>query len=189
MASGDKEFFEATTTEHFSIEKSADILQATFQHYFNMAMDHNAKAATTTNILLVVVGAIIAIIGHDNEIKGIVDSGGAIAVCVIGLFGVVWVRKQQEDITTGKALRGNTRNKNNCVPRQDLFHGDLVSALLRALSNYQCQKLRREKNKKTAYHFASKESALHLVIAFLKCVCRNRSLAPHVGHCCNVSIR
>lgn len=96
MTSGDKEFSEASTIEHVTIEKSADILQATFQHYFNMAMDHNAKAATTTNILLVVVGAIIALIGHDNEIKGFVDSGGAIAVCVIGSFGVVWVRKQQE---------------------------------------------------------------------------------------------
>ncbi|TVL97970.1 MAG: hypothetical protein CV087_21810 [Candidatus Brocadia sp. WS118] len=96
MASNDKKLSEASTTEHVSIEKSADILQATFQHYFNMAMDHNAKAATTTNILLVVVGAIIAIIGHDNEIKGLVDSSGAIAVGVIGIFGVVWVRKQQE---------------------------------------------------------------------------------------------
>jgi len=96
MTSGDRKSSEASTTEHVSIEKSADILQATFQHYFNMAMDHNAKAATTTNILLVVVGAIIAVIGHDNEIKGMVDSGGAIAVCVVGIFGVVWVRKQQE---------------------------------------------------------------------------------------------
>lgn len=96
MASNDRKTSGASTTEHVNIEKSADILQATFQHYFNMAMDHNAKAATTTNILLVVVGAIIAIIGHDNEIKGIVDSGGAIAVCVIGIFGVAWVRKQQE---------------------------------------------------------------------------------------------
>lgn len=69
--------------------RSGTVLHATFQNYFNMAMNHNAKAATTTNILLVVVGAIIAIIGHDNEIKGIVDSGGAIAVCVIGIFGVV----------------------------------------------------------------------------------------------------
>ncbi|RIK80870.1 hypothetical protein DCC62_03055 [candidate division KSB1 bacterium] len=96
MTTSDKISSNAGLKEYVDIEKSADILQATFQHYFNMAMDHNAKAATTTNILLVVVGAIIAIIGHDNEIKGLVDSGGAIAVCVIGIFGVVWVRKQQE---------------------------------------------------------------------------------------------
>ncbi len=96
MVSNDRKILEARTTEHVSIERSADILQATFQHYFNMAMDHNAKAATTSNILLVVVGAIIAIVARDNEIKGFADSGGAIAVCVIGIFGVVWVRKQQE---------------------------------------------------------------------------------------------
>ncbi len=82
--------------ESVNIEKSADILQVTFKHYFDMAIAHNAKAATTSNILLVVVGAIIAIIGHDNEIKGLVDSGDAIAICVIGIFGAVWVRKQQE---------------------------------------------------------------------------------------------
>lgn len=96
MTSGNRKSSKARTTEYVTIEKSADIIQATFQHYFNMAMDHNAKAATTTNILLVVVGAIIAIIGRDDKIKGFVDSGGAIAVCVIGIFGVVWVRKQQE---------------------------------------------------------------------------------------------
>lgn len=96
MASSDRNIPATSTTERVSIDKGADILQATFQHFFNMAMDHNTKTATTTNILLVVVGAIIAIIGHDNEIKGMVDSGGAIAVCMIGLFGVVWVRKQQE---------------------------------------------------------------------------------------------
>ncbi len=67
MVSSDRKISAASTTEHVSIEKSADILQATFQHYFNMAMDHNAKVATTTNILLVVVGAIIAIIGHNND--------------------------------------------------------------------------------------------------------------------------
>ncbi len=96
MTSRGKKSSKVNTAEHVSIEKSADILQATFKHYFDMAMAHNAKAATTSNILLVVVGAIIAIIGHDNELKGLVDSGGAIAICVIGIFGVIWVRKQQE---------------------------------------------------------------------------------------------
>ncbi len=96
MGSNDDKISKANITEHVNIEKSADILQATFKHYFDMAMEHNAKAATTSNILLVVVGAIIAIIGHDNVIKGLVDSSGAVAICVIGLFGMVWVRKQQE---------------------------------------------------------------------------------------------
>jgi len=84
------------TTEHVNIDKNADILQATFKHYYDMAMAHNAKAATTSNILLVVVGAIIAIVGYDKVPQNYLHRIGAIAICVIGVFGVVWVRKQQE---------------------------------------------------------------------------------------------
>ncbi len=43
--------------EYVSVNKRADILQATFEHHYKMAMDHHTKAATTSNILLVIVGA------------------------------------------------------------------------------------------------------------------------------------
>ncbi len=69
--------------EPVSNEKGADILQATFKHYYDMARAHNAKVATTSNILHVIVGAIKAIIGNNNEIKGFLDSSSAITVCVI----------------------------------------------------------------------------------------------------------
>lgn len=77
-------------------DKSADILQATFQHYFAMAMDHHTKAATTSNILLVIVGAIIGLVGLDNTIGGEVDCVGGLAVLVCGLFGALWAWKQHE---------------------------------------------------------------------------------------------
>lgn len=83
-------------TRPVNVEKSADILQATFKHYFEMAMDHHTKAATTSNILLVVVGAIIALVGLDEKVCGVVDFGGALAVFVIGLFGAMWAWKQHE---------------------------------------------------------------------------------------------
>ena len=86
----------AEEREHVGPEKSADILQATFKHYFEMAMDHHTKAATTSNILLIIVGAIIGLVGLDNKIGGVVDFVGGLAVFVIGLFGAAWAWKQHE---------------------------------------------------------------------------------------------
>lgn len=83
-------------TADVSPEKQADILQQTFKHYFEMAMDHHTKAATTSNILLIIVAAIIGLISHDNNISGPADFVGGLAVFVIGLFGMVWVWKQHE---------------------------------------------------------------------------------------------
>jgi uncharacterized membrane protein YeaQ/YmgE (transglycosylase-associated protein family) len=78
-----------------SLEKKADILQATFKHYFDMAMDHHTKAGTTSQILLVIVGAVISFVGLEQTGKG-VDMGGWFAIFLIGLFGAVWARKQHE---------------------------------------------------------------------------------------------
>jgi len=75
--------------EYVSVDKSGDILQETFKHYFGMAMDHHTKAGTTSNILLIAIGAIIGLVGLENIV-------GGFAVLVIGLFGVVWTWKQHE---------------------------------------------------------------------------------------------
>lgn len=85
-------------------EKSADILQATFKHYADVGLDHQRQAATTSNILLVVVGAIIALVGFDKEVCGVVDVGGAVAVIIIGAFGAVWSWKQHERYTYWKFI-------------------------------------------------------------------------------------
>lgn len=77
-------------------DKLAPILQATFQHYCGMAMDHHTKAGTTSNILLAVVGATIVLIGIDKEICGKVDLAIAGLVIFIGLFGAAWAWKQIE---------------------------------------------------------------------------------------------
>jgi hypothetical protein len=77
-------------------EKTADVLQATFKHYYDVAMDHHNQAAITSNILLIIVGAIIALIGSDEAVEGLLDGGGAVAVIVLGCFGAVWARKQHE---------------------------------------------------------------------------------------------
>jgi hypothetical protein len=75
--------------EYVSVDKSGDILQDTFKHYFEMAMDHHTKAGTTSNILLIAIGAIIGLVGLENTI-------GGVAMLVIGLFGAVWTWKQHE---------------------------------------------------------------------------------------------
>ena len=79
-----------------SVDKKADILQATFKHYFDMAMDHHTKAGTTSNMLLFIVGAVIGFVGFDNMVSGMVDFVGGFAVTVIGVFGAIWAWKQHE---------------------------------------------------------------------------------------------
>lgn len=62
-------------------------------------MDHHTKVTTTSNFLLIIVGAIISFVTFDEVISGpayLVSSG---AVFVIGLFGMVWTRKQLERYT------------------------------------------------------------------------------------------
>ena len=82
--------------KYVSVDKSADILQATFKHYFDMAMDHHTKAATTSNMILIIVGAAIGLVGLDNDLGGVVDFVGGATVFIIGLFGTVWAWKQHE---------------------------------------------------------------------------------------------
>lgn len=79
-----------------NLEKRADILQQTFEHYYRMAMDHHTKAATTTHILLIIVAALIGFIGKDNQLGGRNDVLSGFAVSMIGLFGVIWTWKQNE---------------------------------------------------------------------------------------------
>jgi hypothetical protein len=81
---------------HVSLEKRADILQATFEHYYKMAMDHHTKAATTSHILLIIVAAIITLVGLDKDVCGGVDIVSAIGVTLIALLGAMWAWKQHE---------------------------------------------------------------------------------------------
>lgn len=81
---------------YVSLEKSADILQATFKHYFEMAMDHHTKAATTSNILLIIVGAILGLVSLDSKLGGVIDFVGGLSVFIVGLFGATWAWKQHE---------------------------------------------------------------------------------------------
>jgi|SRR5215212_5285673 len=82
---------------YVSPDKRADILQATFEHYYKMAMDHHTKAATTSNILLILVAAILTLVGLDKVVcRDVVDVGSAIGVIVIALLGAGWAWKQHE---------------------------------------------------------------------------------------------
>ena len=87
---------QARSPEYVTVDKSADILQATFKHYFDMAMDHHTKAGTTSSMLLIIVGAIIGFVGFDNIVGGMVDFVSGFALLIIGSFGAVWAWKQHE---------------------------------------------------------------------------------------------
>jgi len=82
--------------DFLSLDKKADILQASFEHYYKMAMDHHTKAGTTSNLLLIIVGALVAVVGHDGQLDTMVDFIGGIGISIVGLFGAVWVLKQHE---------------------------------------------------------------------------------------------
>jgi uncharacterized membrane protein YiaA len=82
--------------EQVSLDTRASIFQETFKHYFEMAMDHHTKAATTSNFLLIIVGAVIGLISLDDKISGVMDFISGLAVFVIGLFGALWTWKQHE---------------------------------------------------------------------------------------------
>ena len=77
-------------------ETRASILQATFTHYFHMAMDHHTKAGTTSNFLLIIVGAIISFITLGQNISYTEYLISGLALVVIGLFGAAWTWKQHE---------------------------------------------------------------------------------------------
>jgi len=77
-------------------DTTANVLQATFKHYFEMAMDHHTKAATTSHFLLIIVGVIISFASSGSGIGGTVELVAGLVVFVIGLFGAVWTRKQFE---------------------------------------------------------------------------------------------
>ena len=59
-------------------------------------MDHHTKASTTSNFLLIIVGVIISFINFDSIRNNNVALISGLAIMVIGLFGMVWTRKQLE---------------------------------------------------------------------------------------------
>jgi hypothetical protein len=83
-------------SEQIDPNTRANILQATFKHYFEMAMDHHTKAATTSNFLLIIVGVLISLVNFDDVNNGSVNLIIGLAVFVVGLFGMMWTRKQLE---------------------------------------------------------------------------------------------
>jgi hypothetical protein len=89
------EYKEHHSGNDVSLDKRVDILHATFKHYFDMALDHHTKAGTTSHILLIIVTALIALAGQEQtgELAGLTIG---CTIFFIGLFGMVWVRKQHE---------------------------------------------------------------------------------------------
>jgi hypothetical protein len=68
----------------------ADTLQAMFKHYADVGLDHQRQSEATSRILLVIAGAIITLIGVDGSLADFLDAMGAVAVAIIGGFGMVW---------------------------------------------------------------------------------------------------
>jgi hypothetical protein len=95
MPEGDKKPHNGNA-EQVSLDKRADILEAMFKHYYELAVDHLTKATSTSNILLIIVGAIITLIGYDKQVCDLIDAAAAIGVTIIAVFGFLWTRKQLE---------------------------------------------------------------------------------------------
>jgi hypothetical protein len=93
--------------------KKADILQAMFQHYADVGLDHQRQSATTSNILLVIAGAILTLVGRDKNMDSVWDAMGAAAVAVIGGFGMMWSWKQHQTYKFWTTIAG-TYQKDLC---------------------------------------------------------------------------
>ena len=75
--------------------RKVDIYQANFEHYYRMAMDHHTKAGTTSQILLAIVGALLVLLGYDDDIcRNPIDIGSALFIILFGAFGAVWAATQ-----------------------------------------------------------------------------------------------
>lgn len=82
---------------YVTTDKEAEVLQANFEHYYQMAIDHYTKAGTTSHILLAIVSALFVLIGYDKKILySRIDVISAILVMFIGAFGAVWAGRQME---------------------------------------------------------------------------------------------
>ena len=118
--------------EQVGADTRGSILQATFKHYFTMAMDHHTKAATTSNFLLIIVGAIISFISLDDKIAGTVDLVSGLVVFVIGLFGATWTWKQHERYYFWQNIAYQYQNElKKIVPRLQTgeeYYGDAEDA-------------------------------------------------------------
>ena len=76
------------------IKLQAETLRAMFKHYADVGLDHQRQSATTSNILLLIAGAILTLIGIDSRLDGLGDVMGAVGVAIIGGFGMIWSWKQ-----------------------------------------------------------------------------------------------
>ncbi len=81
--------------EQVGLDTKAGILQATFEHYSEMAMYQQAKVGATSSLLLIIVAAISSFVGLGG-IGGTADIVSGLAVFVISLFGAAWSSKQHE---------------------------------------------------------------------------------------------
>jgi len=84
------------TNRDAHLDTYANVLQQTFKHYMDMAMDHHTKAGTTSHILLIITGAIIGLLKTDGSGTAGALCISGIAVFALGCFGMVWVWKQHE---------------------------------------------------------------------------------------------
>lgn len=81
----------------FKASDKVSLLQANFEQYYRMAMDHYTKAGTTSQILLGIAGAVIVVVGYDKSITSdSVDKASAWLIMLIGLFGAVWAGRQMQ---------------------------------------------------------------------------------------------
>lgn len=97
LNNGQNQNQKSNETDQLHLDKKADIYQALFEHHYRMAMDHHTKAATTSNLLLIIVGSVLVLAGFDDTIcNSPVDKGCGIALMIVGTFGALWAYKQHE---------------------------------------------------------------------------------------------
>lgn len=77
------------------LSEQVDILLALYDHNASMGRHHQLLRERTTNIVLVLIGALIGFILYDKQVDSS-DIYPSLLVASLGLFGAIWCRKYHE---------------------------------------------------------------------------------------------
>lgn len=78
------------------VAKNKDLFLVLYKQYVTLALHHQGQASTTSNIILILAGAIFTLLTFDDKLQGGIDRIGGGTLVILGLFGMLWSLKHHE---------------------------------------------------------------------------------------------
>ena len=82
-------------TNREEISEQVDILLALYKHNAELGRHHQLLRERTTNIIIVLIGALIGFILYDKKVDNF-DIYPSLFISFLGFFGAIWCRKYHE---------------------------------------------------------------------------------------------